>query len=514
MACTTADDSKSFRTIITPRDFTEIIHYPSEDDGATTPIEPNTPSEDVSAPESVRTFQNKKSSTICIFTSSGSMTQSAAGFIAGQPLSIIEDLRDRAAARRERPGTSRQTSYAFFGRAASAPPTKTSFSAKSHVPGHARSISSTSIPVAYGQSSEFSRLWIGCLSKEGGVEVPVWLEDSVSEGCYDDFCHLVLWPALHYAVPDALETRLFHESASYKQYANANWPFTQRIGEVWKGDGFSLTLPFHPQRDKPKGPRPPLPPVVVDITAPSVPPDGLPPSSPSSIRWNSLRQHVFPPLKSTHSQQSSSPSTTSISVQATSRTGHAKQSSKFAQRLGFRNVVDQAKQVMVDEIQQLTHDIQRACMAAYHIELPPSVKSRIDPLHIPVDSTLSLPFISSTNLTVGGITRSANSSRSDLQQPSVSLSIAAGRVRPLYQTLINHAGPFADGSYPLPQLPLESLVISTLLIPFLTTDSASATEEDRWLSIEAFQIVVKTWNPTTEVRLHCSTHMRTLLIEI
>ncbi|KAJ3917204.1 hypothetical protein F5877DRAFT_21048, partial [Lentinula edodes] len=162
-------------------------------------------------------------------------------------------------------------------------------------------------------------------------------------------------------------------------------------------------------------------------------------------------------------------------------------------------VVDQAKQVMVDEIQQLTHDIQRACMAAYHIELPPSVKSRIDPLHIPVDSTLSLPFISSTNLTVGGITRSANSSRSDLQQPSVSLSIAAGRVRPLYQTLINHAGPFADGSYPLPQLPLESLVISTLLIPFLTTDSASATEEDRWLSIEAFQIVVKTWNPTTEV---------------
>lgn len=44
------------------------------------------------------------------------MTQSAAGFIAGQPLSIIEDLKDRAAAGRERPGTSRQTSYAFFGR--------------------------------------------------------------------------------------------------------------------------------------------------------------------------------------------------------------------------------------------------------------------------------------------------------------------------------------------------------------------------------------------------------------
>ncbi|KAF8830403.1 hypothetical protein HHX47_DHR2000621 [Lentinula edodes] len=486
MACITTDDSKPVRTIMTPRDFTEIIpdklldptpnlhntqhvglnmassssfrnhrilvaslflphtavlgpdpadervlsiDYPSEDDGATTPIEPNTPSEDVSAPESVRTFQNEKASTI--LTSSGSMTQSAAGFIAGQPLSIIEDLKDRAAAGRERPGTSRQTSHALLGRvaapgsptheaihpfltpggnltgakvtdgklnrkfqltlpstgnnpsplshtaapdginepssvsfsspasrsstvahaaalkrnlsrqrnrnivspkrsssrtakhtpsasiaslasassaasfdslesistrldeeieegeeefhiapnphvngglknaidsvsaammhgftpqAASAPPTKTSFSAKSHVPGHARSMSSTSVSAAYGQSSEFSRLWIGCLGtktddwnlklkerveealprQEGGVEVPVWLEDSVFEGCYDEFCHQVLWPALHYAVPDAPKTRLFYESASYKQYVNANWAFAQRIGEVWK----------------------------------------------------------------------------------------------------------------------------------------------------------------------------------------------------------------------------------------------------------------------------------------
>ncbi|KAJ4490126.1 hypothetical protein J3R30DRAFT_3419267 [Lentinula aciculospora] len=254
-------------------------------------------------------------------------------------------------------------------------------------------------------------------------------------------------------------------------------------------------------REKRKGPRPPLPPVVVDATARSVTPDGLPPPSPSSIRWNSLRQHVLPPSKSTHSQQSSSASLLSISTQTTaSRTGHAKQSSKFA-RLGFRNVVDQAKQVMVDDIQQFASDIQRACMAAYHVELQPPVKSRIDPLHSTVGSTLSLPFISSTNLTAGssGSSVSVNQCRSDVRQPSVSSTIAAGRVRPLYQTLINYAGPFSDGSSPLPQLPLESLVISTLLIPFLTTETASAMEEDRWLSIEALQIIIKTWNPTTEV---------------
>ncbi|KAJ3920499.1 glycosyltransferase family 20 protein [Lentinula edodes] len=282
------------------------------DDGATTPIEPNTPSEDVSAPESVRTFQNEKASTI--LTSSGSMTQSAAGFIAGQPLSIIEDLRDRAAAGRERPGTSRQTSHALLGRvAAPGSPTheaihpfltpggnltgakvtdgKLNRKFQLTLPTSIASLASASsvasfdslesistrldeeieegeeefhiapnphvnggLKNAIDSSSEFSRLWIGCLGtktddwnlklkerveealprQEGGVEVPVWLEDSVFEGCYDEFCHQVLWPALHYAVPDAPKTRLFYESASYKQYVNANWAFAQRIGEVWK----------------------------------------------------------------------------------------------------------------------------------------------------------------------------------------------------------------------------------------------------------------------------------------
>lgn len=256
------------------------------------------------------------------------------------------------------------------------------------------------------------------------------------------------------------------------------------------------------EREKRKGPRP-LPPVLVDATAQSVAPDVVPPPSPSgsSVRWNSIRQHVLQPQKSVHSQPSSA-SLASLNTQAAARTAHAKQSSKFAQRLGFRNVVDQAKQVMVDEMHQFATDIQRACMAAHHVELLSSAKSKIDPIHNTVGSSLSLPFMSSSTLaTVASGGGSTNHSRADLRQPSHGPSIVApGRVRPLYQTLLNNAGPFADGSTPLPQLPLESLVLSTLLIPFLTTERASSMEEDRWIGIEAFQIITKTWNPTTEVR--------------
>ena len=69
--------------------------------------------------------------------------------------------------------------------------------------------------------------------------VPVWIPDAEFESCYDEFCHQVrdksvlsqsqlltviqvLWPCLHYVVPDAPKTKLFYESASFKQYMSVN----------------------------------------------------------------------------------------------------------------------------------------------------------------------------------------------------------------------------------------------------------------------------------------------------
>lgn len=39
----------------------------------------------------------------------------------------------------------------------------------------------------------------------------------------------VLWPCLHYAVPDAPKTKLFYESASFKQYMSVNKRFAEVI---------------------------------------------------------------------------------------------------------------------------------------------------------------------------------------------------------------------------------------------------------------------------------------------
>lgn len=92
------------------------------------------------------------------------------------------------------------------------------------------------------------KLWIGTLVGPGSDDydepfrqsidermlkqrnsVPVWIPEKEFSSCYDAFCHQVLWPCLHYAVPDAPKTKMFYESASYQQYVSVNQRFADTI---------------------------------------------------------------------------------------------------------------------------------------------------------------------------------------------------------------------------------------------------------------------------------------------
>ena len=44
----------------------------------------------------------------------------------------------------------------------------------------------------------------------------------------------VLWPALHYAIPDAPKTKSFYESASWAQYVAVNQKFADTIVENYE----------------------------------------------------------------------------------------------------------------------------------------------------------------------------------------------------------------------------------------------------------------------------------------
>ncbi|THH21691.1 hypothetical protein EUX98_g8296 [Antrodiella citrinella] len=113
-----------------------------------------------------------------------------------------------------------------------------------------------------------TKLWVGTLGtntdkfkeslkrnmewrmREEHESLPVWIPDSDFAGCYDEFCHQVLWPCLHYAIPDAPKTKSFYESGSFKQYVAVNQRFadaivsTYRDGDIiWVNDYHLMLLP-------------------------------------------------------------------------------------------------------------------------------------------------------------------------------------------------------------------------------------------------------------------------------
>ncbi|KAJ7209904.1 hypothetical protein B0H12DRAFT_1242805, partial [Mycena haematopus] len=221
-------------------------------------------------------------------------------------------------------------------------------------------------------------------------------------------------------------------------------------------------------------------------------PDPKAPASPSLIRWEHLRQHVLPETQSqtaSHSRQPSSASSSAFSPVATSAPTRQK-TSRFAQRLGFRQVVEHAREMVIDDTRKLGQELQRACWAARSVDAPKS--GRADQY---------LPFMSTTSLAA-----TTTALKSELRRPPSIQSLAlpsrgvqtAPSLKPLYQTLLHHASPSADGIPPVPVLPEEAQVLATLLSPFLNADKALRVDEDRWFAFEAFDIIVKTWSPPTD----------------
>lgn len=97
---------------------------------------------------------------------------------------------------------------------------------------------------------EADRPWIEQKLRTEAESVPVWVTDEEFHNHYDIFCHQVLWPSLHYAIPDAPKTKTFYESTSFDQYKLVNQKFADAIVKeyqegdvVWINDYHLLLVP-------------------------------------------------------------------------------------------------------------------------------------------------------------------------------------------------------------------------------------------------------------------------------
>ncbi|KAF9051397.1 hypothetical protein BJ165DRAFT_1524338 [Panaeolus papilionaceus] len=269
------------------------------------------------------------------------------------------------------------------------------------------------------------------------------------------------------------------------------------------------------------------------------------------MRWDSVRKHVLapstsssrpstppqvPPIPAHHIQPQRTGSSGISSLNALFPTPpssvhhHHQQSSSGGgrsgtpkpsrlARLGFKQVVEHAREV-IDDARRFGDEITRACAAARGGASAPFETGRgREREGSAFGSAISLPGgASNLNLNLGmgmGIGMGMGmGKRQSLASVSAfsSLGAASGSgaatapppsLKLLSQILIYNSGPAhgaggaagAGGAEQAFYLPHESLILSTLLCPFLTPTKypISRLEEEQRMAIEAFELVSKSW---------------------
>ncbi|KAG6901982.1 hypothetical protein C0995_005941 [Termitomyces sp. Mi166 len=229
----------------------------------------------------------------------------------------------------------------------------------------------------------------------------------------------------------------------------------------------------------------------------STTPDATVPASSSRKRWDQLRQHVLPVYSRSNTPPVQGlPSGVSQTFPPTRSQTPVQKPSRLA-RLGFRHVVEHAREA--DETLRISQEFETVCWSIRMAE-PQKVKGDT------TSSSLHLTFMSNTSLAsedTSTVERHPHAyKKHDLRRPQSIQSLTTYRtvpiVKPLYQLLLHHATPSVEKRVTLAALPHESLVLSTLLSPFFSTEQNPQLEEERWNAVEAFEMITRSWTPHNE----------------
>lgn len=226
-------------------------------------------------------------------------------------------------------------------------------------------------------------------------------------------------------------------------------------------------------------------------------------ASPSQRRWDTIRAHILPsPAGSGTFPSPQLPEIPQASTPPSSRPQTPK-GSRFGQKKLFRQVVEQAREVAVDESRKLGEEIMKACWAVRFGDLPSRQKperegsqATMGSSFLPfIASATSLPMSSSASLISVPMTQKSN-----LRRPQSIQSLATnGRTAPSV-THITRALTYTTSSNRPLLLPHESHVLSALLVPFLGPYRGVQTASEQETAVETFEYAIRTWRaPSSEV---------------
>ena len=221
--------------------------------------------------------------------------------------------------------------------------------------------------------------------------------------------------------------------------------------------------------------------------------------TPSRRRWDELRQHFLPQLLSSHAPDPRSSSIPPPALQAPPRPSTPKQFR--IPKLGFKQTVEQAQEPSADRMSKFADDILRTSRAVRSVESKAQRREREGTL----TSFTNMSFMSS-NASLGLSMPSSYlppSRAKPIQRPP-SLQSTAGSYPPpatptsLYQVVSYYASITPGQQRSTIVLPHENEVLLTLSLPFLSVRSENTLNE-QLQSIDAFEIIVKTWRATSEL---------------
>lgn len=225
-------------------------------------------------------------------------------------------------------------------------------------------------------------------------------------------------------------------------------------------------------------------PQYLDIVSPRPerPDANAEPPSPSRARWDNVRRHIMhspsPPVTPSLVQSLQSiPKPFAPPLPAGGRAGTPK-SSRFP-KLGMWQVVDTAREIAVDDMRKFALELERACI---QLRVPDFAGNRSVREGSIGGSALSLSLPHSTGVpsTIPSTNWSKQSAGSLIAPP-----------RPSVLTLLRTLEQYEASLLHLPRtLPLESQVLSALLVPFMLSDPS---EREQDYALRAFSLIIKTW---------------------
>jgi hypothetical protein len=176
-------------------------------------------------------------------------------------------------------------------------------------------------------------------------------------------------------------------------------------------------------------------------------------------------------------------------------------------RLGFKQVVEHVRDATaVDENRNFANEVLKVCWQARFVEPTKASKASREPVLDAGASNLYIPFMSNSSLSnthdSSSTLNQLSQKKMDLRRPQSLQSLAlsnrqAPTVKYIHAMLLRYATPSADQPKVALLLPHESQLLSALLTPFTTRAPSARQDEERWFSLEAFEIAVKTWKAAT-----------------